>query len=405
MKKHDEDSNKYKEGIKMADIFISYAKEDGQEFAEHVWNMLRLTGFTPFFDERSIPIGADWLKKIDEEIVSCSRFVLILTNGVYDSDPVKYEFSKARMLERDGQIKILPFKLNLLSDERIPEDIRKRHYTKFETKEELARKVLIQVYQEYTLTGTPIEKDIPKVGIERIFVSRKPVDPDDYEDLKKQLEVQIVNTTAGEVWLHGNSFRDFFGEDTEDWRVRHKDIIKKAIENGVEFRVLLLDPTSEAAKERAKIEQGSEFEDDNKYKHSILFKDIEMVTKWLQKLDYPLIKVRYSDLTPMAFMIRTDEYTFIEQYHLGNLNRIKSKIRDEEKKSLCIGGYVPFLMVKNDSDIAQLMKSHFEGIWEKMKNNTLEKVAKEIEEFKADPKSYRRKQLIEYTTKKGKYLV
>lgn len=256
-------SNRYlkKEGIKMADVFISYAKEDEQEFAEHVWNMLRLTGFTPFFDERSIPIGVDWLKKINEEIVSCSRFVLILTNSVYDSDPVKYEFSKARMLERDGQIKILPFKFNLLSDERIPEDIRKRQYTKFETKEELARKVLIQVYPEYT-----------------------------------------VNTTTGEVWLHGNSFRDFFGEDTEDWRVRHKDIIKKAIENGVEFRVLLLDPTSEAAKERAKIEQGSEFEDDNKYKHSILFKDIEMVTKWLQKLDYPLIKVRYSDLTPMAFM-------------------------------------------------------------------------------------------------------
>lgn len=387
----------------MPDIFISYAEKDGKEFAQHVWNVLRQTGFTPFFDKRDIPIGVEWMKKIDEGIVDSSKFVLILTEGVHDSKYVKYEYDKATILK----LTILPFKLDTLPDAKIPEDMRKLQCDKFETKEGLARKVLIQVYPEETLVGKPIEEDIRKVKIERIFVNRKP-DPKDmqiFEDLSKQLEEQITNSTTGDVFMLGNSFRDFFGEDTDEWNVGHKNIIEKALKNNVQFKVLLLDPTSEAAKERAKIEEGPKVEDDEEYKNSVLFRDIKRVTDWLKRLNSPLIEVRYSTLTPTAFIIRTDKYTFIEQYHLGDLKRIATKIRQEDRKSLCLGGYVPFFMVKNTSDFAKLMKSHLDNIWEMMKDNTLEKVAEEVKEFEKDPGNYRRGQLIEIINKKTKNLV
>lgn len=391
----------------MADVFISYAKKDGKEFAEHTWNVLSQTGFTPFFDKRNIPIGVEWMKKIDEEIQNSSKFVLILTEGVHDSDHVKYEYSKATILRNAGQTTILPFKLDTLPDAKIPEDMRKLQHGTFETKEGLARKVLIQVYPEETLSGKPIERDILKVKIERIFLNRRsdPKDPQTYEELSKQLEEQITNTTIGEVLMLGNSFRDFFGEDTHERKVRYKNVIENALKNNVQFKVLLLDPTSEAAKERAKIEGGPQFENDDRYKDSVLFKDIERVTDWLKRLDSPLVEVRYSTLTPAAFIIRSDRYTFIEQYHLGNLKRIETKIRKEDRKSLCLGGYVPFFMTKNTSDFAKLMKSHFDNIWEMMRDRPLEKVAEEITEFEKDSENYRRKQLIELINKKTEDLV
>ena len=164
----------------MSDVFIAYAKRDGKEFAEHTWNVLKQTGFTPFFDKRDIPVGADWMKKIDEEIMNSSNFVLILTEGVRDSDYVKYEFQKASILKEDGRITILPFKLDTLSDKRIPEDMRKLQYDNFETKEGLAKKVLSRVGGSLSIAkglqptvGEIVEKHIPKMETERISVNHK----------------------------------------------------------------------------------------------------------------------------------------------------------------------------------------------------------------------------------------
>lgn len=164
----------------MSDVFISYAKRDGKEFAEHTWNVLNQTGFTPFFDKQDIPVGADWMKKIDEEIENSSNFALILTEGVRESDYVKYEFYKANILKKDSRITILPFKLNTLSDKRIPEDMRKLQYDSFETKEELARKVSLQVGGSLSIdkwlqptVGEIMEKDIPKKETARISVNHK----------------------------------------------------------------------------------------------------------------------------------------------------------------------------------------------------------------------------------------
>ena len=375
----------------MADIFISYSKRDGEKYAKHVWEVLRQTGFKPFLDQRDIKAGANWMKKIDEELENSSKFLLILTSSVRDSEYVKYEFQKAILLQLDKKIRIIPFRYHTLPLPRIPDGMRQLQHIKFQTKEELARNALIQVYPEDTLSGQPIEKDIQKVQMERIFINRKP-DPIKnrkiFNDLSDQLMKQISTSTISEVYMLGISFRDFFGKDTKEWKVLHNDIITNAFENNVQFKVLLLDPTSEAAKERAKIEIGQEVESDKKYIKSPLFDDIKRVTTWLDELNSPLIEVRYSTLRPFAYMIRTDFYSFIEQYHLGNLKKVKRIVKSEDKKSLCLGGYVPFFMLKNTSSFARIMKSHFENIWEMMKKNTLSKVIEEIEKIRGTFEEY-----------------
>ncbi|PJC77402.1 hypothetical protein CO010_00530 [Candidatus Shapirobacteria bacterium CG_4_8_14_3_um_filter_39_11] len=379
----------------MADIFISYEKSMGKEYADHIRTVLEETGFKTFLDNRDIEIGAEWLKKIEKAIDECSIFILILTEGVKHSDYIKFEFQRGIVLKK----RILPFKFATLSNGGIPEDMRKLQYVEFNTKEELARKVIVFVSPEAPLAGKPIQIEIERVHLERIFLNRRPYPNSQlFQDISSQLEGKITSST-NDVLLFGNSFRDFFGEDTANWKVRHKDIIIRALNKNVLFKVILLDPTSKAAKERAKVEEGPEVEDDRRYVNSVLFKDIERVTEWLARENSPMIEVRYSTLTPLAFMIRTDEYTFVEQYHLGNLKIIYTNIREEDRKSLCLGGYVPLFMFKNASDISKLMKSHFENMWELMRDNDLKKVFEKTQEFKRDPKSFRMKQFFEDTSK------
>jgi hypothetical protein len=382
----------------MSEVFISYS-EDGAEFAKHIQDALEKVGITSFLAERNIPYGEEFGAIIDSKIDDCTFFIVVLTDNACKSDYVKYEISRATIKDK----KIIPCKYRTLDKSRLPDTLQQKHYFEFETKQELARRAIIETSPEISTRGEPMQ-ELLEVGIHRTFIrhvdSLKP-------SFIQQLEERIFNA-RGEILMMGNSLRDFFGEDDENWKVKYKDIIKKALDRGRRFRLLLLDPTSESAKERAICEEGEKVEDDERYKESVLFKDIKRVTEWLSLPDRRirrLIKVRYFTLTPTVFMIRTDDYTFIEQYHIGDLNRLdQSKITDEDKKALCLGGYVPFFMVENNSDFASLMESHFENVWDMMNDNSLEKVIEKIREFEENPKNYRMRQFIKVFNEKSKKL-
>jgi len=94
----------------MADIFISYEKSMGKEYADHIRTVLEETGFKTFLDNRDIEIGAEWLKKIEKAIDECSIFILILTEGVKHSDYIKFEFQRGIVLKK----RILPFKFAIV---------------------------------------------------------------------------------------------------------------------------------------------------------------------------------------------------------------------------------------------------------------------------------------------------
>ena len=67
----------------MFDVFISYRRDSGSEFASFLHNELTHMGYTVFFDAESLREG-EFEKHIDEAIDQCTFFLLLLAPNVFD---------------------------------------------------------------------------------------------------------------------------------------------------------------------------------------------------------------------------------------------------------------------------------------------------------------------------------
>ena len=168
-----------------------------------------------------------------------------------------------------------------------------------------------------------------------------------------------------------NSLRDFFGPvHVKEYLSAIFEMLKKEIK----IRILLLDPTSDAAKARAMVEEKEKVIRDG-YIASTLFTEIKNVADWLNSPPAGLgegiieriknqINIRFFPYDPTTHIIRTDKFTFIEQYHRGGDDTIREELEKEGIPFIdCFGGFVPILMVDNSAFFAELMKSHFNNIW------------------------------------------
>lgn len=222
-----------------------------------------------------------------------------------------------------------------------------------------------------------------KCGVVHIFESRRR-DPNYKKELIKQLENVEKQK---DVLIMSNSLRDFFGPRPDR---EYISAIFKMLRNEVKIRILLLDPTSDAAKARAMVEEKERVIRDG-YIASSLFTDIKAVAKWLDDPSPDLgkdireriinqIHVRFFPYDPTTHIIKTDKFTFIEQYHRGGEETIRKELEEKEGIPLidCFGGFVPVLMIDNSAFFARLMESHFNNIWK----------AKEVEERDLRKKNY-----------------
>jgi hypothetical protein len=235
---------------------------------------------------------------------------------------------------------------------------------------------------------------LPKVKecqIENIFERRRK-----NPDFKKELIRQFDNTKDGEeILLMSNSLRDFFitRQDRDDYL----NAIFEMLKRGIKLKILLLDPTSQAARDRALVEERKRVESKG-YINSTLFTEIKKVAEWLhnppQDLDLDedirekienKIEVRFFPYDPTTQLIITDKFTFIEQYHRGGGKEIRKELKKEKISQIdCFGGFVPVLMVDNSASYAKLMKSHFKNIWNSKdvrKRNLRENFYQKILEF------------------------
>lgn len=207
-------------------------------------------------------------------------------------------------------------------------------------------------------------------GIVHVFESRRK-DPNFKKELLKQFR-KIPE--RGELILMSNSCRDFFGNSADPEYIKE---IFKILKKDVKFKVLLLDPTSRAAKDRALVEQKDIVKDKDKgYIYSAIFREIKNVanilqdpSEWVQKDEMTArilkqVHVRFAPYDPTTQLIITNKYTFIEQYHRGGDKKIRNALDDEGIPLVnCFGGFVPILMVENTSFFSNLMQSHFNNIW------------------------------------------
>jgi hypothetical protein len=369
------------------EAFISYARDDGLEFATHVRDVLEKIGISCFMDKRDIEIGVKWEKKINKAIEHCTYLIAILTPKACKSEYVNIEISTAKAARKD----IKPCVPSSLSKHKLPGVLEGIQCLFFVDKKTLARKLVLSIYKSEIVHPS---------GIKRVFKDRR----HEYELVEKEMRKHIMRSKK--VLMLGISLRDFFGEKVNpQYNAIYADIIADALEKGVQFDVLLLDPTSEAAKDRAIIENGPSVEDDEKYKKCELFQDIQRVANWLygppsalEGRIRRLMEVRFYDITPSMFAIITRDSMFIEQYHMGRLEVLPEG--EIEDKQICVGGYVPFLMVETNSNFAKLITDHFNNVWKKMKHNTLKDTIENLDKFTKITVAFRTKQFLDSFLKK-----
>ncbi len=235
-------------------------------------------------------------------------------------------------------------------------------------------KHIVDRIHEDVITTIGIAKNCDECRIMRVFYNRSDKSfADELQRHFKGKEILMMGTTT---------VGDFFGEcPVQSQRIMFEDALKE----GTKFVIILLDPTSVAAKDNAVVEEkDAKYGEDEHYPKSQTYRNIERATKYFCRIAEKVakkeqIEVWYTEMLTSMLFIKTDSFTFIQPYVMRNLEDLP---RDRVlKKHLGIkgshGGYTPIFLVENDSDFAILAKSYFEGI----KNNRgsrLEDVAQEL---------------------------
>ena len=132
-------------------VFICYETTTGLDYAKHLKEALEKTDRSAFVADEDIKKGEAGQEVIDEAIGACKYFVVIVTFPALDSKEVKREIELADSLPRlKGNI--IPCKeksvyRSWLSKSPIISELQQ---IDFENKEELARKVISEIYHRET---------------------------------------------------------------------------------------------------------------------------------------------------------------------------------------------------------------------------------------------------------------
>src|SRR3954447_24394202 len=72
-------------------VFLSYARKDGTDTAQHLGDVLRGAGCEVWLDTERIRGGASWSKEIEVALIGCEVLVAVLTPAAYVSEICRAE--------------------------------------------------------------------------------------------------------------------------------------------------------------------------------------------------------------------------------------------------------------------------------------------------------------------------
>ena len=119
----------------MPDVFISHSSSDN-DFTRELADALTLAGIDVWVDFDRIDQGATFTRAIEQALLDCRVFVVVISRAARDSDWVENETLKAMELGK-------PLRVVLLEDVPLPLHLANRHYSDFRTKREAATRKLI----------------------------------------------------------------------------------------------------------------------------------------------------------------------------------------------------------------------------------------------------------------------
>jgi hypothetical protein len=173
----------------------------------------------------------------------------------------------------------------------------------------------------------------------------------------EQTAWQVISTaleqSRGDVLISGISLKEFLDGAHPIYVTLHKLLEH---DEDVKVKMILLDPNSDAARMRSKVEQGT----DAQYERTQLYKDIGASVASLRALQTQsascsqfTIDSVFSNTMPPTYSIITPDALFLEVYHCG---RLKSD-------GPCVGGFVPMLRFDKSHAMYERMVAHFWYVW------------------------------------------
>jgi len=154
-------------------VFLSHATEDA-DLAHRLACDLEGAGFEVWIAPESIRPGEAWVDAINRGLQECETLVLVLTAAAVQSPWVNHEVSAAIMLEREGQMRIVPLRIEECE---IPPLWRAYQFIPF-TEYEAGLRVLLKVLSthkvpslESPLVVEPLQVLTPETGVYSIAFS------------------------------------------------------------------------------------------------------------------------------------------------------------------------------------------------------------------------------------------
>lgn len=163
--------------------------------------------------------------------------------------------------------------------------------------------------------------------------------PEDQERRNRLTRDSIA--TAGSLWLCANSGASYLDPGVN----RHWPSIEARLKEGLDFRVVLLNPFSAEKAFRSKLNLGDE-NLDSKLNLAVLIKLYNA---------HPTLDIRFVSYGMHATVFATTEVAFVDPYHVGVIDdRI-------ENRSLCL--LAKPTTNRQDKSIYRIFKSHLDTLW------------------------------------------
>ena len=195
------------------DVFVSYKRKTGEDFAQHLNEGLEGEGFSVFLDVANIPQRykgtTEWAQIRDGAISQSRLFLLIITDGIESSSEVIREVKCAQKYNVDFAFlrhKGLKSEITLnLGDRAL--DLSKLNQVEFDTKEDLLRKVL-RILREQPNITTLQKAPIPPSSIpEKVnIVEKYNLRAFSTEEIIGQLEDFQVDLLRGNWFLKKSNY-------------------------------------------------------------------------------------------------------------------------------------------------------------------------------------------------------
>lgn len=361
--------SEYEVALTAMEIFYSYSHKDEalrNRLEQHLTS-LKLEGKITNWHDRKIGAGTDWRGQIDEHLNSADIILLLVSPDFLASDYSRdIEMQRAMQRHEAGEAQVIPvilrpadWKGTLFGKlQGLPKNA--RPVTKWPNRDEAFLSIadgiraVLSARSAGVVTGG---KDSAKSKADEVsgveVVSWQNIQENREEErLWQSLNNCKRDSIVRFISITGKSFL------VSTITHRRRDHFEEAINKGVKFQGVLLDPTSNEAVFRSEIESPKKAPESR-----LLTKDAAAVSEKLR--DAPRawrenLRIGYSQIGLAFKLWLFEDEAYIEPYHFGK--EYEDRLKDESP--LCGFSHI---WVKQPTVEYQLLKDHFDKLWSRCK--------------------------------------